>query len=203
MRQAERTERSTTALLDAAGELIVESGFGSLTLAAIGERAGFSRGLVTARFGSKDGLIDALLDRIFFAWERETVQPGSERLRGLERIVKLFEAIHRQYQHDPSQARVLWALMFEAVGPDAVLRARIVQFHHSLRNELAGYVRRGQMDGSIRHDVVAMTEGIQLVAELRGLAYQAMLEPDQFDMDSAMLHTVAVLRRRLAADHHR
>jgi hypothetical protein len=42
-RQQERSRRSTRALLDAAAELIVEGGFESLTLAAIGERAGRMR----------------------------------------------------------------------------------------------------------------------------------------------------------------
>ena len=56
-RQRERSERSTRALLDAAGEVIAEVGYGNMTLAAVGERAGYSRGLVTARFGSKEKLL--------------------------------------------------------------------------------------------------------------------------------------------------
>jgi len=35
-----------------------------MTLAAVGERAGYSRGLATARFGSKDELLRALVERI-------------------------------------------------------------------------------------------------------------------------------------------
>jgi len=47
-------------LLDAAADLIAEGGYEAMTLAAVGERAGYSRGLVTARFGSKDQLLEAL-----------------------------------------------------------------------------------------------------------------------------------------------
>jgi len=198
VKQADRTERSTTALLDAAGELIVEGGFASLTLAAIGERAGFSRGLVTARFGSKGGLIDALLDRIFHRWEQVKVQPGAEHRPGCERIVMLFEAIRYQYRIDQRQARVLWALIFEAAGPDAVLRERIVAFHRSMRDELARNVRRGQHDGSVRADVEPEAEAAQLLAELRGLAHQAVLEPDSFDLDAALGYAVQTIRQRLA-----
>ena len=133
-------------VLDAAGDLIVERGFGALTLAAIGERAGFSRGLVTARFGSKHGLIDALLDRIFLRWEQAKDEPGSESLCGRDRIVRMIGAIHSSYLLDPASSRVLWALMFEAIGPDEALRLRIVQFHDQLRDELAGYLERGLAD---------------------------------------------------------
>ncbi|MEZ5297594.1 MAG: helix-turn-helix domain-containing protein [Ilumatobacteraceae bacterium] len=64
-RQAERSHRSSEALLDAAAELISEGGLGSMTFAAIGDRAGYSRGLVTARFGSKAGLVGALVRRVW------------------------------------------------------------------------------------------------------------------------------------------
>ena len=48
MKQAERVERSTKALLDAAAEIIVEPGYEALSIGAVGERSGYSRGLVTA-----------------------------------------------------------------------------------------------------------------------------------------------------------
>ena len=59
-----RSEVSTGKLLDAAAELISEGGYERMTLAAIGKRAGYSHGLVTARFGSKEGLLWALVDRM-------------------------------------------------------------------------------------------------------------------------------------------
>lgn len=199
MRQADRTRRSTEALLDAAGELIVERGFDALTLAAIGERAGFSRGLVTARFGSKHGLIDALLDRIFARWELAKDEPGSQDLCGLDRIVRMIGVIHSGYLLDPGPARVLWALMFEAVGPDDALRERIAQFHEQLRLELAGYLELGVADGSVRPAVDPAAEAIQLLAELRGLAYQAMLEPQRFDLHQALCYAEQVLLDRLSS----
>ena len=53
-RHQERSDLSTARLLDAAAELIEEGGYEAMTVAAVGERAGYSRGLVTARFGSKE-----------------------------------------------------------------------------------------------------------------------------------------------------
>ena len=56
--QAERTAISDRAMLDAAIELVLEHGTEKTTLAMIGEKAGYSRGLATYRFGSKAGLYD-------------------------------------------------------------------------------------------------------------------------------------------------
>ena len=45
--QQQRRDQAETALLNAAAELAVEHGVRSLTLARVGERAGYSRGIVT------------------------------------------------------------------------------------------------------------------------------------------------------------
>ena len=57
--QQERRDQAETALLNAAAELVVEEGVHSLTLARVGQRAGYSRGLVTHYFGSKQALLAA------------------------------------------------------------------------------------------------------------------------------------------------
>ena len=114
-KQQLRTERSINALLEAASDLIVEGGFDALTFAAIGERAGYSRGLVSAKFGSKDGLIDALIDRIVTTWSHKNVIPRTTGKTGLEGAVILIDAIRAQAAKDPRGLRVLYSLMFEAV----------------------------------------------------------------------------------------
>lgn len=47
-------------------------------LATVGARAGYSRSLATARFGSKDKLLEALVDRIVTRWNISTVLPLAE-----------------------------------------------------------------------------------------------------------------------------
>ena len=66
--QAERTALSDSAMLDAAKQLLLELGLEKTTLAAIGERAGYSRGLASYRFGSKAGLFDELCKSISRQW---------------------------------------------------------------------------------------------------------------------------------------
>ena len=61
MTQAERRDRSERELIAAAIKVVAEQGVSAATFDMIGREAGFSRGLVTQRFGSKDGLIRALI----------------------------------------------------------------------------------------------------------------------------------------------
>ena len=61
-RQQDRRNEAEQRLLDAAAELIGEIGPGAVTLANIGERAGYSRGLATHYFGSKGAMMRRLQD---------------------------------------------------------------------------------------------------------------------------------------------
>ena len=53
MTQAERTALSDARMFESAKQILVEKGTHNTTLKEIGERAGYSRGLASNRFGSK------------------------------------------------------------------------------------------------------------------------------------------------------
>ena len=198
-KQQLRTERSTNALLEAASDLIMEGGLASLTFAAIGERAGYSRGMVTARFGSKDGLIDALIDRIVTTWSHKNI-PHEDGQSGLECAVRLIDAIRAQADRDPRGLNVLYSLMFEATGADEDLRLRFAKFHETMRADVASDVRRGQRDGSIRKGLSPDREGALLIAGLRGIGYQWLLDPHGFDPVPELAYLRDTTRERLAAE---
>jgi len=187
-KQQLRSEKSTNALLHAASELIAEGGFDALTFAAIGERAGYSRGLVTARFGSKDGLVAALIDRIVTTWNGRNVLPHTTQLSGREAMVRVIEAIRLQAENDPSDLRVLYAMMFEAVGPHEELRSRMLELHAVLRSEFGAIMRRGQRDGSIDADISTEREADLIIAGLRGVGYLWRLDPDGFELVTALTY---------------
>ncbi|MGI9615789.1 MAG: TetR/AcrR family transcriptional regulator [Acidimicrobiales bacterium] len=202
-RQKERREASTNAILDAAGQLVLEGGFEAMTFAAIGERAGYSRAMVTARFGARKGLIEALLDRLITRW-REQIYPAGHTNTGLQSILALVDLAGARSQDDPASLRVFYALLFEAIGGEPVLRDRIVDFQHDLRTRLIEVAARGQTDGSIVPTVDPADEVNFVIAGIRGIAYQWLLEPD-FDAGRAFAHLHDVVNDRLAdrgdADH--
>jgi AcrR family transcriptional regulator len=198
-RQEERSSTSTRRLLDAAGELISEGGYEAMTLSAVGERAGYSRGLVTARFGSKRELLEALVERITTGWNVRNVQPRTVGKSGLDGLLITLDAIRVQAVRDPGALRRLYALQFEALGSVPELRAHFVDFHRTMRSDMAAFVRRGLRDGSIAAGTSAKAEGAAIVGALRGIAYQWLLDPDDVDPAALLKHMIGSVDRRLRA----
>ncbi len=187
-RQKERSDLSTRRLLEAAGELIAERGYAGTTLAAVGERAGYSRGIVTIKFGSKAALLAALVDRITSGWSHKRWLPEIEGESGLDGFLALIDAICDQFKRDTKGVKLLYALMFEAVQNNKELRAVFVDFHRSMRADLGEILRRGIKDGSIRSDIVIEDEAAAVVTGLRGIGYQWILDPEGFDAVPALNH---------------
>lgn len=59
--QPERHERTTAEVIEAATALIAERGSGGFTLAEVAAAAGYSRGIVTHHFGSRENLLRAVM----------------------------------------------------------------------------------------------------------------------------------------------
>src|ERR1700749_2189953 len=69
--QAERTALSDGRMFEAAMELITKYGSHNTTLKEVGELAGYSRGLASGRFGSKDALLNELVGACNRRWKEE------------------------------------------------------------------------------------------------------------------------------------
>src|ERR1700750_760341 len=99
--QVERRAEAERKLLEAATELIAERGVRAVTLAAVGERAGYSRGLVTHHFGNRQGLLDALTLEL-----QNRFQPPVTDSRGLKRLLEIVDAYLGDLRTRPLNARV-------------------------------------------------------------------------------------------------
>lgn len=192
-----RSRKSTRLLIRAAGDLVAEGGYASLTLAMVGERAGYSRSLATARFGSKSKLLDALVDQIVNQWTLKTVLPRAEGKSGLAALVVVLESIRDSYGRNPGSLKVLYALMFEALGPSEELRARFAASHRDMRRDVVAIVRRGIEDGSIDPAADPELEAQLILSTLRGLGYQWRLDPGHFDPVPALDHVILTSKERL------
>ena len=114
--QAERTAISDRAMLDAAIELVLENGTEKTTLAMIGEKAGYSRGLATYRFGSKAGLYDTLCKSIGRSW-LEYLKRGVEGKTGIDAMCAALDTVYRWVSDSPKEARVLQILHCGSASP--------------------------------------------------------------------------------------
>lgn len=194
-----RSERSTRLLLRAAGDLVAEGGYQSMTLATVGERAGYSRSLATARFGSKAKLLEALVEEIVVRWDVEKVEPELHDLTGLDALRVMLTEIKNSYEKSPRSMSTLYALVFEAVGPVPELRDRFVAFHHNQRARIASYIANGIEDGSIRPGVDPEQQAAMIVAQLRGVGYLWKLDSESIDSGAVLSEFIDQVVGNLAA----
>jgi AcrR family transcriptional regulator len=186
--QQQRREQTESALLAAAAELIVEGGVRALTLARVGERAGYSRGIVTHHFGSKAALLDALARAT-----QSGFVPGLAGLPpGLDRLLRLLGGYVGALAEVGPMNRaflLLWAEAATSAELAPAFRERDEGFRADLRTDVAA----GIADGTIRADDVA----VAVVGQLRGIGLQRLLDPAAVDVERLGAALVDQWRRAL------
>lgn len=199
--QAERVAESDSRMLEAAQELVAERGCEGTSLAAIGERSGYSRGLVHGRFGSKEGLLTALVRHILVRWdgERERPELSDGEVDAFAVLDSLVEN-HRRAVHRDRAIRPIYQLMFAALGPLPTLLPTFRKLHMRFRKETAAVIQAGVESGAFRSDTNVDEQAALLVAVQRGIAFQWLFDPEGFDVDGAYDELKRNLRRTLAAE---
>ena len=166
----------------AARELLKEQGFHALTLEAITGKAGENKASVKYYFGNKDGLLAAVVDSLTpreaiadMVASTDSLPPGDERLhahveglRALTDDIASFRAFFDIFPH--------------------------VLQHQRLRSQVAGlYAWHRQLNVRMFGVEVAANEQRRLMsvaalvtAAVDGLALQALLDPDGFDLEGAL-----------------
>jgi len=197
--QAERTAISDKAMLEAAIDLILERGTDKTTLQAIGEKAGYSRGLATYRFGSKAGLFDEICRSIGRHW-LDYLQTGVGDQIGVEAMCTALDSFFRFVSDYPRDARVLQILYCGAASPAAEYRQTAVNIHARQRKDVAEWVRAGIAQGSIRPDVDADSVAAQYIAYISGMTYLWVIDPGSINFRSANDDMKTRLRISLLTD---
>lgn len=195
--QAERVAESDTRMLQAAMQLVASRGYANTTLEAIGAEAGYSRGLVSHRWGSKDKLLEELVNRVLEDFRKGLL----ERLRGLSGLDAVFCEIdcYLEGMDDPPlSSRAFFVLMLESIGPAPQIREHFARFSSRWQASLERTLAKGQEAGSIRADVKPAEEARLLIATLRGLRTQSMLDPATSDIARDIAALKTTLRQRLA-----
>ncbi len=192
--QAERSAHSDQSMLDAAFELVIENGLEKTTLAMIGKRSGYSRGLVTHRFGSKAGLFEALSKSVSRKW-LEYLKAEVGRKTGLSAMSAAVDALHRWVIESPADARVMQILFNDSASPGSSLPGMVSKAHERHHSDVVEWIRAGQANGEIRDHVDVEAAASHYVAYVSGITYLWLLNPRTFDFAA----TNAEMKRQLLA----
>lgn len=196
--QAERSAASDRAMIEAAIALILERGTDGTTLQAIGEKAGYSRGLATYRFGSKAGLFDAVCKSISRRW-LDYLKTDVGDKSGIDAMCAALDSFYRFVSDSPEDARVLQILYCGAASPDSEYRQTSVSIHERQQQDVAAWVGAGIADGSIRSDADARSVAAQYIAYIWGMTYLWLINPESVDFSRANEQMKLNLRVALAA----
>jgi TetR/AcrR family acrAB operon transcriptional repressor len=186
-------------LIEAATQLFADRGYRDTSVQAIGAAAGISRGSIFWHFGSKEGLLLAVVERAFAEWESEVLVPDVGDAVGVEAIRRALDAHRRFLVDDSAKAiRLLFVLMFEALGPRPEHAQRFVDLHAHLRTLGGAWLAEGQKRGDVRDDVDPVAATTILVGTMGGVAYQYLLDPS-LDLEQIYDDMADVLVDGLAA----
>jgi AcrR family transcriptional regulator len=191
-RRAEAEER----LVAAAAEMVGEVGPSRVTLANVGERAGYSRGLATHHFGSKGALMQRVVEAVTHQF-REAVfdrgQPG-DAVAELRTLVGIYFDVVTDLQPVNRARLALWA---DAVAnPDEETRRRMVAADREFRDEIEKRIEDAATACEIPPTVHPHGLATVIIAMLRGVALQSVID-DHVDLDAARGEVEALLIHRL------
>jgi len=194
--QEERRGEAERRLVEAAAAMVSEAGPAKVTLANVGERAGYSRGLASHHFGSKRALMQRLVESVTYQF-REALfdqQESSDALGELGTLIDIYFDVVSNLQPVNRARLVLWA---DAVAnPSEDIRPAMVNADQEFREEIEKRLRQAIAMGQVPETVNAHGLATVIIAMLRGVALQSLID-DQIDLAAARFEIAQLLLNRL------
>lgn len=171
---AERTFESDQKMLRAAVGLINEKGLQNMTLKAVGERAGYSRGLAGYRFGSKQGLFEFVMHSVGEQW-LEQLNSATQGLSGVDAMRAAVQAHCNLCCSNADPVRAFYILWMGAVSPGSETRDVVRSIDQRRQRDVAQWVVEADSDASraSAHAIAA-----QFSAAIIGIVYHWLADPD-------------------------
>jgi AcrR family transcriptional regulator len=195
--QTERRDEAEQRLLAAAVRLVGARGLERITLAEVGEAAGYSRGLPAHYFGGKAGLIVSLASHLIERFGR-ALQRSEHHGLGLERLLGTARFYFDSASKDRVVSRALFVLLGEGLN-NALVTDRIAELNARSAKAFEDNLRAAITAGEARADVDVRSQAILILSTLRGAVGQWLLAPRAIDMNLLRDEFVASLKRSLAA----
>ncbi|MEU4116643.1 TetR family transcriptional regulator [Kitasatospora sp. NPDC028055] len=207
--QAERRAHAEAALIAAAARLIAEHGSTGVTLARVGEEAGFSRGLATHYFGSKAALL-ARLQEEALAEAMAAAAPERSGAGAAEELCRFARGVLEGVRNPTDLGRAFVVLGAEALAGTSELTPAVAELDARTRAWVVDVLGQtdvlgqGVADGELRAGVGAGVDAgafaFAFVGLLKGLVVQAAAAPEAFDVATATVEAERWIRLALVAD---
>jgi len=191
--QGERKAETRARLLAAAAELFADQGVDAVSVDAVAEAAGRTSGAVYAHFGSKQGLLLALLD----SWKDSVLTVLQAEVAVSDSPAGQLGAVWANLSDndDPDTSR--WPLLEHELWLRAARDPEVADVVRVRNAEARRYSAR-RLDGwtsAVGATPAAMSEDLAVLVKalLTGLAMQKRLDPDSVSDDLAMRGLAALV----------
>ncbi|TXL79533.1 TetR/AcrR family transcriptional regulator [Vineibacter terrae] len=180
--QAERRAESERRMLSAAADLIAQQGFGATTLEQIGTRAGYSRGLVNQRYGSKENMVKALVGQMHANFYRQAFPDSLSAPKGLPAICEVVDIYMQTFYRAGSAMRAYYVLMAESLGVIQEIRDTFVAATGSFRTRFEEQLRHAKRAGEVSRDLHVPSAATLILSLLTGVCFLWMISPESMDL---------------------
>lgn len=184
-------------LLEAARRLLERSGFNSLSVQAIGREAGENKALIRYYFGSKNGLLVALVDWLMHDYLWEVWRRLAQLSREEDRLDILIDDAAAGMLSDTKSYSSYFDLLPHLLANPAMARqlSDLLQAYRDM--QVRGFWDdRGEVPEVIQ-DLAAMT-----VAMVDGLAIQVLADPGKVDVPRVLALWKRMLAQTIAETEH-
>lgn len=166
-------------LLDAGLELFAERGYSATSVDALCRHAGIVKTALYWHFGSKEGLLTAVLDRVATEWMEEIQKSTAHVGAPLERLDMALRGMRTIVEERPRLLRFLMGVVLERATDDPALRETVKGIFGRAREAVVRGIAEalgGTLPGD---DLIAHT----LLSLMQGAALRRLVEQDAADLD--------------------
>jgi TetR/AcrR family acrAB operon transcriptional repressor len=175
-RREQTSGESRDRILAAAAELFADRGYRQTTFADVAERSGISRGSIPWHFGSKEGLLLAVLERSVLELQPDLENPPAPGAAAEVDGDRMTQALGALFARPTTKLFV--TLLVEALEPDSPIRDRYVALHDSLRGRCRRWLEQFPLPDGLPADALA----VAVVGAGIGIHQQWLVAPDRVDI---------------------
>jgi len=187
-----RRAEAEAKLLEAARQIVARRGWVGMTLAEVGEAAGYSRGLAAHYFASKPALLRSLAAYINEIFLKE-IENSTRDKEGLSGVLHFVEGYLGRTDPRWINTRALLVLMAEATTDDSEIGEALAAHNEGVLQTVERHFRKALELGELRAGVDTKAAAAIVMALVRGIMLQKLLRNSVVQLKPAIREVRAML----------
>lgn len=198
--QLERRTEAEARLLVAARDLLASRGLTGMTLADVGEAAGYSRGLARHHFGSKSGLLKALTLHINRSFLNEMSASNADAKIGMDAVMGYVRVYLLRSDTTFTNTRALLVMLTEAFLIQSDSAEVLSEYNGAIFRYLESHLIIAQQNGEARPGILPKIGAEFIVGALRGILLQRLGSGDVGDTELLYGQVSSLIRHAFSFD---